>query len=309
MNQFKNILVGVDLAIGDRLVSDELSPTTLDAIERGIKLAKVADARLHFFYSLDISAQAQRAIEEDADAGSTVLNKSQKVLDSLVDRARQQGIDAQATVTFGKSWVELIRCVLRNQCDFVVVGSQHRGTLERLFIGSTGMNLLRSCPCPVWITHPTEATSPGAVLVAHDLTEVGERALQLGALVADFREKPLHVVHVIEPHHVEVADALMITVTTDPNARPAAEERIAQQVKQLNVSQPVEVHIAEGSPDTALQEQIKEHGIDLLVMGTLARSGIEGLLIGNTAERLLPEVPCSVLTIKPEGFRTPITLD
>ena len=48
---------------------------------------------------------------------------------------------------------------------------------------------------------------------------------------------------------------------------------------------------------------------NLLIMGTIARSGISGILIGNTAERLLPHVPCSVLALKPDGWKCPIEAD
>jgi len=44
----------------------------------------------------------------------------------------------------------------------------------------------------------------------------------------------------------------------------------------------------------------------LVVIGTVGRSGVPGLLIGNTAEKVLSTVDCSVLTLKPEGFETPI---
>ena len=49
--------------------------------------------------------------------------------------------------------------------------------------------------------------------------------------------------------------------------------------------------------------------IELIVMGTVSRTGIAGLLIGNTAEKVLRQVDCSVLTVKPEGFITPVKLD
>ena len=45
------------------------------------------------------------------------------------------------------------------------------------------------------------------------------------------------------------------------------------------------------------------------VMGTLSRSGVDGLLIGNTAERILRRLECSVLAVKPEGFRTPLRFE
>jgi len=44
-------------------------------------------------------------------------------------------------------------------------------------------------------------------------------------------------------------------------------------------------------------------------MGTLSRTGISGLLIGNTAEKVLRQVDCSVLIVKPDGFITPVKLD
>ncbi len=50
-------------------------------------------------------------------------------------------------------------------------------------------------------------------------------------------------------------------------------------------------------------------GIDLVVMGTVARGGLAGLLIGNAAERMLRKLPCSVLAVKPDGFVSPVRLE
>ena len=48
--------------------------------------------------------------------------------------------------------------------------------------------------------------------------------------------------------------------------------------------------------------------MDLIVMGTIVRTGVAGALMGNTAEHVLDQVECSVLTIKPDGFISPVTL-
>lgn len=50
-------------------------------------------------------------------------------------------------------------------------------------------------------------------------------------------------------------------------------------------------------------------GIELIVMGTVCRTGVAGLIIGNTAENILRQVDCSVLTVKPEGFVSPVNPD
>jgi universal stress protein E len=53
-------------------------------------------------------------------------------------------------------------------------------------------------------------------------------------------------------------------------------------------------------------ELIAKARINLLVMGTIARTGLPGVLIGNTAEKVLDSVHCSVVAIKPAGFVSPL---
>ena len=64
----------------------------------------------------------------------------------------------------------------------------------------------------------------------------------------------------------------------------------------------------EGDADAVIPEFAKTQNVDLLVMGTVCRIGIPGFFIGNTAEKILDEVDCSVLTVKPEGFVSPVEL-
>jgi universal stress protein E len=49
--------------------------------------------------------------------------------------------------------------------------------------------------------------------------------------------------------------------------------------------------------------------VDLLLIGTTARSGVAGALMGNTAEKIVDQVPCSILALKPKGFESPVTLE
>ena len=66
------------------------------------------------------------------------------------------------------------------------------------------------------------------------------------------------------------------------------------------------VHLIKGEPAGALEAFLAAHEIDLIVMGTVARAGTPGLLIGNTAESVVRRVRCSVLTVKPDGFVSPM---
>ena len=71
---------------------------------------------------------------------------------------------------------------------------------------------------------------------------------------------------------------------------------------------PSRVHMLKGEADLLIPQAAKREQIDLIVMGTVSRTGISGFLIGNTAEKILHQVDCSVLAVKPEGFITPVKL-
>ncbi len=66
------------------------------------------------------------------------------------------------------------------------------------------------------------------------------------------------------------------------------------------------VHLIKGEAKEVIPDLAERLEVDRVVIGTVGRAGVPGLLIGNTAEAILNSVDCSVLTLKPEGFETPI---
>jgi len=69
------------------------------------------------------------------------------------------------------------------------------------------------------------------------------------------------------------------------------------------------MHLERGGPVELIAEMVKKKGIELVVMGTVCRTGPAGFFIGNTAERVLQQIDSSVLAVKPDGFVTPVGLD
>jgi nucleotide-binding universal stress UspA family protein len=70
----------------------------------------------------------------------------------------------------------------------------------------------------------------------------------------------------------------------------------------------MQTHLIEGRAGMVIPEQARRQEAGLIVMGTVARTGLPGFIIGNTAENVLSQVGCSVLTVKPQGFETPVRL-
>ena len=69
-----------------------------------------------------------------------------------------------------------------------------------------------------------------------------------------------------------------------------------------------QLHLLEGEICELIADFIEENKIDVVVMGTVARTGISGFFMGNTAESILNTIDCSMLAVKPPGFMTPVTL-
>lgn len=309
MQQFNKILVGVDLSQGDRYVVDELPPATAEAVERAMWLANLNSALITFVYSLELTANAQRLIEEEGGDNASVLPQAQEMLNRLVLEARARGIASDCEVRFGRSWLEIIQKVLREKYDLVVVGAQHPGMLQSFFMGNTELKLLRKCPCPVWVVRPQQGRSISTILVAHCLREVGDVAMEFGCTMARHYGAQLHVLHALDMVAMENLFPNSNLAETAANARFQAQRHIEEQLENHRLSSAAEVYVAESAPALALPEHIEKHDIKLLVMGTIARTGIPGIITGNTAEVLLPQLRCSVFAVKPPDFVSPVTVE
>lgn len=317
MQQFRNILVGVDLSHGDRICTSDLSETTQHAVERAIWLAGMVKAELTFFAAIEVSPQTEELLAEDLDPITRdVRAAADTVLSELVSRAKQAGIAACSGFELGKPWREIIRQVLRGKHDLAIVGTRQRGSLARAVFGSTAMKLLRACPCPVWVTKPGDEPEVTNILVASDFSEVAQQALETAVNAGQLTDARLHLLHSLE---FEFENRIWLSGVTEEKmeiyraqARAAAERKLHEQLTLTDyrtLSHGVQVQVVDGPAHDVILQTIEEEKVDLLVMGTAARSGFRGLVVGNTAERLLAEVPCSILAVKPADFECPITLD
>ena len=184
--------------------------------------------------------------------------------------------------------------------------------------GAVDMELLRKCPCPVLLArHGKPAPNPQIVGAVNASTEepdeqaLNAKIVELTLLMAaDLDAAPPRLLHAWVPfaerkvrrHSAEEQFAVYVE-----DARRRAEAHLARLVQ--SVEGRMQPTLRRGEADEVIPAFVVAEGIDLVVMGTVARSGISGMLIGNTAERILRKLPCSVLAVKPDGFVSPVHLD
>lgn len=273
-----------------------------------------------------VAGELQAALHDECDAR----------LKSLVAPYREH-IDIQHKILVGTLFLEVIREVLRSQHDLVIKCPESPHWMKRLFTGDD-MHLLRKCPCPVWLIKPRAPRHYKRILAAIDVDEfyppeelqarhgLNVQILEMAASLAMSEMAELHVLHAWTSVSEAVDGLAFASEMSSEQLASNIELERAQQIQRLdalirNVKarstvtnealdylEP-KIHLVRGSARREVPAFAKQVGVDCIVMGTVARTGIRGFFMGNTAETILEQINCSVLAIKPEGFATPVMLD
>jgi len=324
MKRFNNILY----------VADPMAPNSA-SLTRAIELAERNQAELTI---VDIVPAISAGI--DLPPGGPI---SQEIEQALKDDHREQMETMIATsvseanfktkpklstqVLTGTLFLEIIRAVLREQFDLVIKPAEDPSWMGRIF-GSDDMHLLRKCPCPVWLHKPRESSRYRSILAAVDLPDnetddpaLYQDILSLANSLAAIDAAELHVVHAWQSINIDllarwVDNPNEFSQELIDNERDRHEKALLKfrhfvenmPVKHLTTSAAPQFHLLSGAPAEAIPAKAKDVDADLVVMGTVNRTGIAGLFIGNTAEAILEQLRCSVLAIKPASFETPVKL-
>jgi nucleotide-binding universal stress UspA family protein len=211
--------------------------------------------------------------------------------------------------------VHIVRRVLRNAHDLLI--KQAEATQPRMGFRALDMQLLRQCPCPVWLCRPvTRPRSEIRVAVAVDPQstepagwDLALQLLRLSRSLADTCSGELSIVsywdYELENYLRHSAWGRVPEETIDSGVITAEREhRAALQalIDESGIAGQVRVHHVRGRAGEAIPQFVEDSSIDILVMGTVARTGIPGFVIGNTAENALRELQGSLLALKPNGF-------
>lgn len=295
-----------------------------DAVRRAFELAKSNIAKLTI---VDVLEELPDRIKDYLDIisaeelQSLVAQERAEEIQMLLDSSENNtDIKPEVKTLVGKPHVEIIKEVLRNKHDLVMKTPEGKGDTKEALFGSIDINIMRKCPCPVWMIKSTGSRKFSRILAAVDpepdnesSKELNNNIMELAVSIAKLEKSELHIIHVwslfgekalrgsrfkkkeneikklikdAESHHRKLTDELLRNFPLN------------------NINHTI--HLPKGDPAIVIPEVSKKEKIDLIVMGTVCRTGLPGFIIGNTAESILYKVDCSVLSIKPQGFISPI---
>ena len=301
------------------LVAIDFSPHSDAALNQAVWLARKSGAKVVLAHSIPDIREAlcgtsyegrldflygegnafQREIRRHSDA------KMQKMIMSLsaVD------VDITFEALLGAPFVEIIYAVQQEGYDLVLAGTRGNAACTESFVGSTSKRLIRKCPASVWIVKGEHTVPPKVVLAATDFSEVSFKAAIQGLWIARQSGAAFHLLHVIDS--TDIPEALISVIpdggTLEVERNQNARKRLDGFVESLPPDHAkINVHLVTGTPSKEVGRIARQLNADLIALGTVGRNGIKRMLLGNTAEKLLATCDCSILTVKPDGFVSPI---
>ncbi len=284
------------------------------AVRRVAELAERNKAELTVLGVVAEPSRWQRLLDQPQLDQAIQQAEQGKLVERLEQACEDIGYEgAKHVIETGSPATVIIEQVLKGGHDLVVVTSdedrEDHATIKRL---------LRACPCPVWVIRPSRARTL-RVLAAVDPEpghlELNRQVLALAGSLHLLYGGELHVAH---GWQLEGEATMRNSAFT--RLAPAEIDRLVAEEQQrhraaldgLISTQDVEAdwitHLVKGRPADVITELVADRRINLLVMGTVARAGFSGWLLGNTAELLLDEVSCSVVAVKPPDFVSPVAL-
>ena len=288
----------------------DLSELGNSVVSYGIELAKGFNAKLYLCHVVDLSSttmygeatfafEAQNLYMEDYAHGQ------------LKDLIKDHPIDMEPLVTTGRASDEIVRLADEKNVDLVITATRGRSGLKRLILGSVTEHLMKALSCPLMSLRGPDyekkiSSEQGLmlkkILVACDFSPDSDRAYEYGVSLAQEFQSDLHLVHVSAPPlYKDLPKALL-----DERARLQDDLRVTlnKQLKEmipdeaLNWCKPKTVLLA-GQPHEELIKYAVVQDMDLIVLGVRGHGMVESLFVGSTAERVVRQAICPVLSVRP----------
>ncbi len=307
MEKYQNILVVID-------------PSTekQKALERALVLAKYTNAKVTAFLSIfDFSYEMTTMLSSDERESmrQTVINDRTQWIQEAINHVPHEGIDIAIKVVWhNRPFEAVIERVIDEGFDVVIKGTHQHDKLKSVIFTPTDWHLLRKCPCPVLLVKehswPENGNIIAAVNVGSDEKEhqslndrITEESLHLGKLI----NSNVHLVNSFPGTPVNIAIEIPEFDASQYNDTMLQHHQDSMKAHAEKFSIPLEnTYVKEGLPEDIIENVAKELDAELVILGTIGRTGLSAALIGNTAEHVIDRLNCDVLAIKPEGYKSPL---
>lgn len=225
------------------------------------------------------------------------------VLRFVAGEGAGSGVPVEAVCLEGNPAREILRDAEAVSADLLVMGTHGRTGFTRLLLGSVTEKVLRHAPCPVLTVPPRapDAVPVGErafarIVAAVDFSESSQAALKEALALSRQYKAELTVVHVVEPVPT-YADSGIPGLDADIEREAASGYLKALLDRVAPGCGATQVVLIGHAAKSVLQVAATAHA-DLIVAGVHGRNAMDLMFFGSTANRLVREAACPVLTVR-----------
>jgi len=277
-------------SIDSILVPTDGSDGAETGARHGIGLAADVGAELHVLSVVDaLEIDASLSGVDETDPKGRFEAEATRAVETITELARPH-LDAEPTtaVEWGRPFRSITEYVERHGIDLIAMGTHGRSGLERFVLGSVAEKVLRTASVPVLVVPPAATADIGTgyreLLVPTDGSEAAARAVDWGITLADADDGRIHALYSVDTGRFaggELADVYDSLEATGQAALDAIREQAAE--AEIDVT----ATIGTGPAARVIRSYGEDHEVDLIVMGTHGRSGVERYLIGSVTESVV----------------------
>ncbi|MGB2740127.1 MAG: universal stress protein UspE [Cognaticolwellia sp.] len=300
-----------------------VDPTTEDqkALKRAIELAQKTGASITAFLSIyDFSYEMTTMLSSDEREAmrQSVINDRTLWLQTILAELDVSNLSIDCKVIWhNRPFEQIINQVLKNGYDIVIKGTHQHDKLKSVIFTPTDWHILRKCPCPVLLVKehlwPDNGNIIAALNIGSDEEEhksLNEKITAEAKQLTKVMKANLHLVNSFPGTPVNIAIEIPEFNANDYNLSMLKHHKsvMLEHAKAFNVA-PENTHIKEGLPEDVIQSLANELDAELVILGTVGRTGFSAALIGNTAEHVIDRLNCDVLALKPDGYVSPLDVE
>jgi universal stress protein E len=285
------------------------------ALRRAAALGRATGARIELFHAVTAPlTQSRRIGRQWIDHQLTPedsLSVAVKALERIARSKLLLGCRVDAVAVLGKPAYEaIVHRVIATRADLIINGTRARGLADRLVLRHTDWELVRHSPVPLLLVKSGRRAAKEVVLAAIDPLHANAKPGRLDSRILDAAggmaralKGTLHAFHAYMPLSVTLAAGIGEPVVwdsleIDANHMQQIVREFTRALRKSGIPSSRR-HLRTGDVATELSASARRLHATLVVMGAVSRSGLERLLIGNTAQRVLDELKCDVLIVKP----------
>ena len=285
----------------------DFSETAVEAVDIAAELARRLGVKLQLVHVEEFQGVATF----DAVLFEQLISQSRKELEREVERLRKLETDVEEKLVSGSAFEELVNIATAAKAQFIVVGAVGHGLAKRLIVGSVAERTAETSPIPTLVVRPGGKLASWVrggqtlkVLVGYDFSPAGDAALQWVHEMQNIGACEITVVHVDWPP--EQANRLgyhgPLPLTENPKEIQNFLERdLSERVSMILAPEKVNIVVEPGwgRTDGYLFEMASREHVDLVVVGTHRRHGLDRLRFGSVSRSVLHHVTVSVAVIPP----------